>query len=63
MEVFFIMGRRKEKGNGEGTIYQNPKTELYIGQYVYNGKRYSVYQKKNEKKGDFKKDLMIFYQA
>lgn len=47
--------RNKEKGNGEGTIYRSSKTGLYVGQYVTNGKRHSVYQKKNEKIGDFKK--------
>lgn len=49
------MGRKKSKGNGEGTIYVNSKTGLYVGQYVIDGKRKSVYQKKNEKTGDFKK--------
>lgn len=49
------MGRKKEKGNGEGTLYKNSKTGLYIGQYVTNEKRHSVYQRKNEKIGDFKK--------
>lgn len=49
------MGKKKSKGNGEGTLYINSKTGLYIGQYVQNGKRHSVYQKKNEKIGDFKK--------
>lgn len=49
------MGRTKQKGNGEGTIYKSSKTGLYIGQYVTNGKRHSVYQKKDEKIGDFKK--------
>lgn len=48
------MGKRKSKGNGEGTIYVNSKTGLYVGQYVIDGKRHSVYQKKNEKVGDFK---------
>ena len=48
------MGRKKSKGNGEGTIYVNSKTGLYVGQYVIDGKRKSVYQKKNEKAGDFK---------
>lgn len=48
------MGRKKSKGNGEGTIYVNSKTGLYVGQYVIDGKRHSVYQKKNEKVGDFK---------
>lgn len=45
---------RKQKGNGEGTIYISSKTGLYVGQYVIGGKRKSVYQKKNEKAGDFK---------
>ena len=49
------MGKTKQKGNGEGTIYKSSRTGLYIGQYVTNGKRHSVYQKKNEKIGDFKK--------
>ena len=49
------MGRTKQKGNGQGTIYKSSRTGLYIGQYVTNGKRHSVYQKKNEKIGDFKK--------
>lgn len=48
------MGKKKSKGNGEGTIYINSKTGLYVGQYVINGKRKSVYQKKHEKAGDFK---------
>lgn len=48
------MGKKKSKGNGEGTIYVSSKTGLYIGQYVVDGKRKSVYQKKNEKVGDFK---------
>lgn len=48
------MGKVKEKGNGQGTMYKSSKTGLYIGQYVYNGKRHSVYQKRNEKIGDFK---------
>ena len=47
--------KNKEKGNGEGTIYINKKTGLLIGQYVVDGKRKSVYQKKKEKKTDFKK--------
>ena len=46
---------KKVKGNGEGTIYKSSKTGLYIGQYFTNNKRHSVYQKKNEKIGDFKK--------
>lgn len=46
---------KKVKGNGEGTIYKSSKTGLYVGQYTINYKRYSVYQRKNEKIGDFKK--------
>lgn len=46
---------KKQKGNGEGTIYKCSKTGLYVGQYVQNNKRHSVYQRKNEKIGDFKK--------
>ena len=34
MRSDFIMGKKKSKGNGEGTIYVNSKTGLYIGQYV-----------------------------
>lgn len=52
------MGRNqknKTKGNGEGTIYVSSKTGLLVGQYCYNRKRKSVYQKKNEKTTDFKK--------
>lgn len=46
---------KKVKGNGEGTIYKSSKTGLYVAQYTVNYKRHSVYQKKNEKIGDFKK--------
>lgn len=46
---------KKQKGNGEGTIYKSSRTGLYVGQYVQNNKRHSIYQKKNEKIGDFKK--------
>lgn len=46
---------KKVKGNGEGTIYKSSRTGLYVGQYMIDYKRYSVYQKKNEKIGDFKK--------
>lgn len=48
------MGRKKNKGNGEGTLYLSSRTGLYIGQYVLDGKRQSIYQRKNEKVGDFK---------
>lgn len=46
---------KKVKGNGEGTLYKSSRTGLYVGQYVTNNKRHSVYQRKNEKIGDFKK--------
>lgn len=46
--------KNKQKGNGEGTVYLNKKTGLLIGQYTINGKRKSVYQKKNEKTKEFK---------
>ena len=46
---------KKQKGNGEGTIYKSSKTGLYVGQYVQHNKRHSVYQRKKEKIGDFKK--------
>lgn len=50
------MGKRKVKGNGEGTIYENKKTGLLIGQYIpkNQNKRVSVYQRKNENKTQFK---------
>lgn len=38
-----------------GTIYKSSRTGLYVGQYMIDYKRHSVYQKKNEKIGDFKK--------
>ena len=47
--------KNKAKDNGEGTLYVSSKTGLLVGQYCYNGKRKSVYQKKNEKTIDFKK--------
>ena len=51
---FLLWEKRKVKETENGTIYINKKTGLYIGQYVLDGKRKSVYQKKNEKIGDFK---------
>lgn len=47
--------KRKENGNGQGTVYLNKKTGLLIGQYFYGSKRKSVYQGKKETKTDFKK--------
>lgn len=49
------MGKTKQRGNGEGTIFKSSRTGLYVGQYVVNGKRHSVYQRKSERIGDFKK--------
>ena len=46
---------KKVKGNGEGTIYKSSKTGLHVGQYTdKNGKRHTVYQKKNEQTREFK---------
>ncbi len=48
------MGKTKSVGNGEGTLYKDPKTGRYIYQYYYNGKRKKIKQKINEKAKDFK---------
>ena len=40
--------KNKSKGNGEGTIYYNRTKEKWVGQYVIEGKRKSVYQRKKE---------------
>lgn len=47
--------KNKSKGNGEGTIYYNKTKEKWVGQYVIEGKRKSVYQRKKESISDFKK--------
>lgn len=47
--------KNKSKGNGEGTIYYNKTKGRWVGQYVIEGKRKSVYQRKNESVSDFKK--------
>ena len=47
--------KNKSKGNGEGTIYYNKTKEKWVGQYVIEGKRKSVYQRKKESVSDFKK--------
>ena len=47
--------KNKSKGNGEGTIYYNRTKEKWVGQYVIEGKRKSVYQRKKESISDFKK--------
>lgn len=50
------MAKKRTKANGEGTIWENPKTKRLVGQYVdkSTGKRRSVSQGKKESKTDFK---------
>jgi len=52
------MQRRNKKtksvGNGEGSLYFSEKLNCWIFQYVYNGTRKTIKQKKNEKVKDFK---------
>lgn len=52
------MERRNKKtksvGNGEGSLYYSEKLKCWIFQYVYNGKRKTLKQKKNETVKDFK---------
>ena len=55
---YFFMERKNKKtksvGNGEGSLYYSEKLQRWIFQYVYNGKRQTLTQKKNEKVKDFK---------
>ncbi len=46
--------KTKSVGNGEGSLYYSEKLQRWIFQYVYNGKRQTLTQKKNEKVKDFK---------
>ena len=46
--------KTKSVGNGEGSLYYSEKLQKWIFQYVYNGKRQTLTQKKNEKVKDFK---------
>ncbi len=52
------MERRNKKtksvGNGEGSLYFSEKLNCWIFQYVYNGSRKTLKQRKNEKVKDFK---------
>ena len=52
------MERRNKKtksvGNGEGSLYFSEKLNCWIFQYVFNGSRKTIKQKKNEKVKDFK---------
>lgn len=56
--MIFIMERRNKKtksvGNDEGSLYYSEKLKCLIFQYVYNGKRKTLKQKKNETIKDFK---------
>ena len=36
---------KKRRGNGEGTVYYSSKVERWVGQFINNGKRKSVYGK------------------
>lgn len=47
--------RNKSKGNGDGTIYFNKSKGVYVGQYMINYQRKTIYQKKKETLTDFKK--------
>lgn len=44
----------KRKGNGEGTLTFHKASNRYMAQYVVNGKRKTIYQKKDETKTQFK---------
>ena len=46
--------RTKSVGNGEGSLYYSEKLHCWIYQYVYNGKRKTMKQKKNETVKEFK---------
>ena len=52
------MERRNKKtksvGNGEGSLYYSQKLKCWVYQYVYNGKRKTLKQKRNESVKDFK---------
>lgn len=52
---YYSRKKTKTKGNGEGTIYFNDTRNMWIGQYCVNGKRKSIYKKKNENVTEFKK--------
>lgn len=46
--------KTKSVGNGEGSFYYSEALQCYIYQYVYNGKRKTMKQKKGETKTAFK---------
>lgn len=47
--------KTKSVGNGEGSLYYSEAQKCWIFQYVYNGKRKTLKQKKNEQSREFKK--------
>lgn len=47
--------KTKSVGNGEGSLYYSETLKCWIFQYVYNGKRKTLKQRKNEQSRDFKK--------
>ena len=46
--------KTKSVGNGEGSLYYSETLKCWIYQYVYNNKRKTMKQKKNESVRDFK---------
>lgn len=46
--------KTKSVGNGEGSLYKSEKLNCYVFQYVVNGKRKTMTQRKNESKKEFK---------
>ena len=47
--------KAKSVGNGEGSLYYSEVLKCWIFQYVYNGKRKTLKQRKNEQSREFKK--------
>lgn len=47
--------KTKSVGNGEGSLSYSETLQCWIYQYVYNGKRKTLKQRKNEQSRDFKK--------
>lgn len=47
--------KTKSVGNGEGSFYKSEALGCYVFQYVHNGKRKTMKQKKNESIRDFRK--------
>ena len=47
--------KTKSVGNGEGSLYYSETLKCWIFQYVYNGKRKTLKQRKNEQTREFKK--------